>query len=71
MLRAGTRGDVEVLPSMTDIRMTDTAGHWRQSAQETRADADRQADPEIKKTLLEIAQLYDQLAALAEKRVAS
>jgi hypothetical protein len=56
---------------MTDIRMTDTAQHWRQRAQETRADADKQPDPEIKKTMLEIAQLYDQLAALAEKRVTS
>jgi hypothetical protein len=51
---------------MVDIAVN-TAGHWRQRAQETRADAERQSDPEVKKTMLEIAALYDQLAALAER----
>jgi hypothetical protein len=46
-----------------------TAEHWRQRAQATRADAKRQTDPEIKKTMLEIAALYDQLAALARQPV--
>jgi hypothetical protein len=36
-----------------------------------RADAERQSDAEIKKTMLEIAALYDQLSALAQKRMSS
>jgi hypothetical protein len=40
----------------------------RQRAQEARVNADRQTDPESKRVLLEIAGLYDQLAALAQKR---
>jgi hypothetical protein len=55
---------------MVDIAMN-TAEHWRQRAQETRADAERQTDPEIRKTMLEIAELYNQLAALAQKRMSS
>jgi len=55
---------------MVDIGVN-TAEHWRQRAQETRADAERQTDPEIKKTILEIAALYDQLAALAQQRMSS
>jgi hypothetical protein len=43
--------------------MSHTTEHWRQRAQEARADAEKQPDPAIKKTLLEIASLYDQLAA--------
>jgi hypothetical protein len=55
---------------MVDIGVN-TAEHWRHRAQETRADAERQTDPEIKKTILEIAVLYDQLAALAQQRMSS
>jgi hypothetical protein len=55
---------------MVDIAMN-SSEHWRQRAQETRADAERQSDPEIKKTMLEIAALYDQLAAHAQKRMSS
>jgi hypothetical protein len=45
-----------------------TAEHWLQRAQDTRADAERQTEPEVRKTMLEIAALYDQLAALAQQR---
>lgn len=44
---------------------------WRRRAQETRADAERYADPDTKKALLEIAALYDRLAEITEKRATS
>jgi hypothetical protein len=52
---------------MVDTGMN-TPEHWRQRAQEARADAGRQADPDMKKALLEIAALYERLAASAEKK---
>jgi len=58
---------------MTGVRMKDTADtadtaeNWRQRAQQTRADAERESDPEIKAAMLEIATNYEQLAELAEK----
>jgi hypothetical protein len=42
--------------------------HWRRRAQETRSIADRLNDPIAKQTMLEIAQHYEQLAAIAETR---
>jgi hypothetical protein len=56
---------------MVDIEMRDTPEHWRQRAQGSRADAARKVDPDIKTALLEIAALYERLAALAEKRMSS
>jgi hypothetical protein len=43
--------------------------HWRRRAQETRSIADRLNDPIAKQTMLEIAQLYEQLAAIAKTRL--
>lgn len=56
---------------MARSSMNDDPKHWRQLAQEARASADRLDDPDAKKTMLEIAQGYEQLAALAEKKIAS
>jgi hypothetical protein len=52
-------------PSMKDDPM-----YWRQLAQDTRAAAGQLRDPESKKTLLEIADGYEQLAMIAEKKMA-
>jgi hypothetical protein len=48
--------------------MQDDAEHWRRRAQESRVLADQHDDPDEKKTLLEIAGAYEQLAVLAEQR---
>jgi hypothetical protein len=42
--------------------------HWRQRAKQSRDLAKQLEDPMAKQTLLEIAQSYEQLAELAEKR---
>jgi hypothetical protein len=42
--------------------------HWRQRAEEARKIAEQLDDPVAQKTMLEIANSYDQLAALAEAR---
>jgi hypothetical protein len=52
---------------MIDVAGKDTPEHWRLRAQEARADADRQVDPDIKKALLEIAALYECLAVSPHK----
>jgi hypothetical protein len=43
--------------------------HWRRRAQETRSIADRLDDPIAKQTMLEVAEHYEQLAAIAETRL--
>jgi len=53
---------------MLDIRMRDDPAHWRQRAQESRTEADKLKDPDAKRTMLEIADAFDRLAVLAEKR---
>jgi hypothetical protein len=42
--------------------------HWRRRAQETRTMADQLNDPAAKQKLLEVAQHYEEIAAIAEKR---
>lgn len=42
--------------------------HWRQRAEEARRIASQLDDPAAQKTMLEIADSYDQLAALAEAK---
>jgi hypothetical protein len=44
---------------------------WRQLAQDARAAADRLDDPDAKRAMLEIAEGYEQLASLAEKKIVS
>jgi hypothetical protein len=51
--------------------MADDPGYWRQRAQESRAEAERLVDPEAKRTMHEIAEAYERLAELAERRVKS
>ena len=53
---------------MTRPTLKDDAKHWRQRAQESRSIADQLDDPVAKKTMLEIAEAYEQLALLAERR---
>jgi hypothetical protein len=52
---------------MFGVRMTDDHAHWRQRAQEARAEADKMDDPASKQTLLEIAEAFERLAVLAER----
>ena len=42
------------------------AEYWRNRAEEARAQASQMRDPSASRTLLEIAENYDQLAAQAE-----
>jgi hypothetical protein len=51
--------------------MIDDSVHWRQRAEESRRIAGRLDDPVSKKTLLDIADAYEQLATLAEAKRAS
>ena len=51
--------------------MIDDPGHWRQCAEEARRTADQLDDPADKKTMLDIAEAYEQLATLAEAKRAS
>jgi hypothetical protein len=48
--------------------MTDNPAHWRQRAQEARAEADRLDDPAMRQTMLEIAAAYERLAHIAARR---
>ena len=43
--------------------------HWRQCADQARRAADQQTDPTTSATLLDIAEAYEKLAALAEARL--
>ena len=45
--------------------------NWRQRAQQARRDAEDMLDSVSKKTLIEIADAYEQLAILAEAKLAS
>ena len=56
---------------MTTPPMIDDPGHWRRRAEESRRTADQLNDPADKKTLLDIAEAYEQLATLAEAKLAS
>ena len=46
----------------------DDANHWRARAEQARALAEQMAKPEAKQTILRIAQDYDRLAELAERK---
>jgi hypothetical protein len=49
----------------------DEAAHWRQCATEARRSAEEGADQIAKKTLTDIADAYEQLAALADAKLAA
>jgi len=51
--------------------LRDNAEHWRQRARESRTIAEQLDDAVAKGTMLQIADAYEQLAQLAEKRQAS
>jgi hypothetical protein len=48
-----------------------TAEHWRQRAEEARAQAEQMKDPEAKQGLYKIAEIYDQLAEQTERHTKS
>jgi hypothetical protein len=56
---------------MAASSLQDDPKRWRQLAQDARVAADRLGDPDAKRTMLEIAEGYEQLASLAEKKMAS
>jgi hypothetical protein len=49
----------------------DNPTHWRQLAQDARATAKQLDDPDAKRTMIEIAENYEQLASIAERKMAS
>jgi hypothetical protein len=51
--------------------LEDDPKHWRQLAEDARATAEQLGDPGAKKTMLDIAEGYEQLAAIAETRMAA
>jgi len=54
----GTPTSVEIDPA-----------YWRQCAEQARRTANQEIDPTANKTLLEIAEAYEKLAALAEAKL--
>jgi hypothetical protein len=57
----------------TQTELRDEPAHWRERAEEARRTASetQAADPFATKTLLEIADAYEELARLAEAKLAS
>ena len=51
--------------------LEDEPAHWRQCAEDARRAADDTVDPIEKSTLIDIASSYEQLAVLAEAKLAS
>ena len=49
----------------------DEAAHWRRCAAEARRSADETVDQISKQALVDIAEAYEQLAALAEAKLAA
>jgi hypothetical protein len=49
----------------TSTRQEDAPAYWRRRAEEARRAAERMVDPISKKTLLDIASAYEELAASA------
>jgi hypothetical protein len=55
---------------MSNPSTKDDPKHWRRLAEEARAAADQLTDPEARRLMIEIAQGYEALAAIAEKKLA-
>lgn len=60
-----------LITPMTRSSLQDNPTHWRQLAQDARATAKQLDDPHAKRTMLEIAENYEQLASIAERKMAS
>ena len=54
---------------MQTLSIVDDPTHWWQRAEEAHRVADQLDDPIAKKTMLDVARSYDQLAALAEAKL--
>ena len=54
---------------MQALSIVDDPTHWRQRAEEAHRVADQLDDPIAKKTMLDVARSYEQLAALAEAKL--
>ena len=54
----------------TPISNENDPARWRQCADQVRRAADQETDPTTRETLLEIAEAYVKLAALAEAKLA-
>ena len=57
--------------SLTPQPDEDERTHWRRCAENARRNAEQSIDQVTKKILADIADAYDQLAALAEAKLAS
>jgi hypothetical protein len=57
--------------SLTPQPDEDEPTHWRRCAEDARRDAEQSIDQVNKKILADIADAYDQLAALAQAKLAS
>jgi len=57
--------------SLTPQPDEDEPTHWRRRAEDARRNAEQSIDQVTKKILADIADAYDQLAALAEAKLAS
>ena len=62
--------DGECSRCMRTLPIINDPTHWRQRAEEARRVADQLDDPIAKETMLAIAQSYEQLAVLAEAKIA-
>ena len=60
-------GECAVMGRPTSVEKHPT--HWRQCADQARGAADQEIDPTTTKTLQEIAEAYEKLAALAEAKL--
>jgi hypothetical protein len=56
---------------MPTVPLLHDAKHWRDRAQEARAQAEQMSDPQAKSDMLGIADGYERLAMRAEERLAS
>jgi hypothetical protein len=54
---------------MQTLAIIEDPTHWQQRAEEARKVADQLDDPIAKRTMLDVARSYEQLAALAEAKL--
>jgi hypothetical protein len=72
LFKPGNPTKVDVLtPPMSNASLKDDPKYWRRLAEEARAAADKLGDPEARRLMIEIAQGYEELAVIAERKQAS